>query len=178
MLHTVNPPYYKLQKTVDAVKCMDASERGEPGLLNPSGLDLEKTAAGWTPQVIWDRGIGNLKVFRADPTKYGVFTFTGVAGVAFAPAVRGMRTTDRCNSVCNVSCLAVWVGCTLKGMKLRILSFCIPWGHTLYLGFTEFTATAAIECFLSCLVSSSLCGHRIATQYLDNLGCLEELCSH
>ena len=68
-------------------------------------------------------------------------------------------------------------------MKRRILSFHIPLGHRYTIIAVqnspkcclEFTASAIIECFLACLVSSSLSGCRLVSEYLDNLGHLMNL---
>ena len=69
-------------------------------------------------------------------------------------------------------------------MKHRILSFCIPPGHRCTIialekgteGCLEFTATAtaSIESFLAYGFTSSLPGCRLATRYLDDVGCFDE----
>ena len=69
-----------------------------------------------------------------------------------------------------------------RGMKRRTLSFRITPGHRNTIialqnsteCCLEFTATAAIEGFMGCLVGSTPPGCRLATQYIDNLGCLDE----
>ena len=115
-----------LQVTADAVKFTDAVERGGPSSVDSPfassiGAKLRKDGS-WMDTLgdMGERGIVDVNVFRADPTEYGVVAFTGVAGVASAPSVQGMRTDDR-SAVCAASPILLFGrGCILRYPKAAI----------------------------------------------------------
>ena len=98
------------------MECMDASECGKPRSVDfPPASSIsarlkEDSSSIATLGDIGEWGSGDRNLFFVDPTKYSVFTYTGVAGVASAPGMRGIRANNMCSGVCNLGRFAAWTG--------------------------------------------------------------------